>query len=144
MKHVVTKVYYVPELKNNLLSVGQWQEKGLAILMHEGKCRIYHPRRGLIIETTMTANRMLVIMAGAVATLTSCFLTSTLDLPQLWHCRYGHLSYKGLKTLHSKNMVHGLPKLMLRRRNVQIVSLESSIEIPFQRRAHGGQNRSWS
>lgn len=110
VQHVVTEVYYVPDLKNNLLSVGQWQEKGLSILMHEGKCRIYHPRRGLIIETTMTANRMFVIMAGVVVTPTSCFLTSTLDLPKLWHCRYGHLSYKGLKILQSKNMVHGLPK----------------------------------
>jgi len=31
--HVVTDVFYVPELKNNLLSVGQLQEKGLAILI---------------------------------------------------------------------------------------------------------------
>ena len=29
--HVVNEVYYVPELKNNLLSIGQLQEKGLAI-----------------------------------------------------------------------------------------------------------------
>ena len=34
VKHIITEVYYVLELKNNLLSVGQWQEKGLAILMH--------------------------------------------------------------------------------------------------------------
>ena len=27
--HVITHVYYVPELKNNLLSIGQLQEKGL-------------------------------------------------------------------------------------------------------------------
>jgi transposase InsO family protein len=29
----------------------------------------------------------------------------------LWHLRYGHLSFKGLKTLHEKNMVEGLPKI---------------------------------
>ena len=35
IKFTVTKVYYVPELKNNLLSIGQFQEKGLAILIQE-------------------------------------------------------------------------------------------------------------
>jgi hypothetical protein len=33
---VISEVYYVPELKNNLLSIGQLQEKNLAILMQNG------------------------------------------------------------------------------------------------------------
>jgi hypothetical protein len=33
------------------------------------------------------------------------------DSTWLWHLRYGHLSFKGLKTLHEKNMVEGLPKI---------------------------------
>jgi len=39
------------------------------------------------------------------------FHTTTSDIAHLWHCRYGHLSYKGLRTLQSKNMIHGLPQL---------------------------------
>jgi hypothetical protein len=35
-------VYYVPELRNNLLSVGQLQEKDLTILIKGGICNIYH------------------------------------------------------------------------------------------------------
>lgn len=88
LKHTVTEVFYVPELKNNLLSVGQLQEKGLAILMQGGKCRIYHPERGLIIETTMATNRMFVLMVEGASNPTSCFLTSTQDISQLWHHRY--------------------------------------------------------
>ncbi|XP_011013623.1 PREDICTED: uncharacterized protein LOC105118093 [Populus euphratica] len=45
---VVANVFYVPELTNNLLIVSQLQEKGLAILIQDGACRIYHPSRGLI------------------------------------------------------------------------------------------------
>ena len=41
--YVITKVFYVLELKNNLLSIGQLQEKSLAILIQSEKCRIYHP-----------------------------------------------------------------------------------------------------
>ena len=42
---VVTDVYYVPALKNNLLSIGQLQERGLAIIIQNGECKLYHPRR---------------------------------------------------------------------------------------------------
>ncbi|XP_020225348.1 uncharacterized protein LOC109807241 [Cajanus cajan] len=41
--HVITNVYYVPELKTNLLSLGQLQEKGLAVLFQNDTCKIYHP-----------------------------------------------------------------------------------------------------
>lgn len=41
VRHTITDVYYVPELKNNLLSIGQLQEKGLAIVIKEGVYKIY-------------------------------------------------------------------------------------------------------
>ncbi|XP_071704492.1 uncharacterized protein [Rutidosis leptorrhynchoides] len=46
IKYVVRVVYYVPELNNNLLSVGQLQEKGLAILFKHNTCSIFHDQRG--------------------------------------------------------------------------------------------------
>ena len=47
--HVVSEVFFVPELKNNLLSIGQLQERGLTIIIQCGKLKIYHPKKGLII-----------------------------------------------------------------------------------------------
>uniref|UniRef100_A0A2N9EXA4 Integrase catalytic domain-containing protein n=1 Tax=Fagus sylvatica TaxID=28930 RepID=A0A2N9EXA4_FAGSY len=79
---VITDVFYIPELKNNLLSVGQLQERGVALLIQHGVCRVYHPKKGLIMQTAMSANRI-----------------------------YGHLSFKGLRTLQYKQMVKGLPQL---------------------------------
>ncbi|KAJ8773199.1 hypothetical protein K2173_028376 [Erythroxylum novogranatense] len=61
MTQIITGVFYVPELKNNLLSIGQLQEKGLAILFQGDKCKVYHPERGLIMTTTITANRMFIL-----------------------------------------------------------------------------------
>ena len=113
--HVVNEVYYVPELKNNLLSIGQLQEKGLAILIQHGFCKIYHPLKGLIIQTKMSINRMFILLSHTpVAAKVSsewCSYTSTNDLFFLWHRRYGHLSYSGLKVLQQKGMVRGLPRL---------------------------------
>ncbi|PRQ17740.1 putative RNA-directed DNA polymerase [Rosa chinensis] len=106
---VFTDVYYIPELKNNLLSIGQLQEKGVAILIQNGMCQIYHPRKGLIMQTKMSANRMFVILANMLPQASACFQTVSEDNTHLWHCRYGHLSFKGLKTLQYRNMVKGLP-----------------------------------
>ncbi|KAI9173690.1 hypothetical protein LWI28_004936 [Acer negundo] len=50
VNHVVAEVYYIPELRNNLLSIGQLQERGLAILIKEGMCKIFHPEKVVDLE----------------------------------------------------------------------------------------------
>lgn len=84
VKFMVEDVYYVPDLGNNLLSVGQLQEKGLAILIQNGACNIYHPQRGLIVYTHMSTNRMFILFNEATNSPTchsqpeECLLTSIL------------------------------------------------------------------
>ena len=75
-------------------------------------CKIFHPEKGLIIQTSMSANRMFILMSQAPSQIQygQCFQTRGQDLSHLWHQRYGHLSYKGLRTLLHKNMVRGLPQ----------------------------------
>ena len=109
LTQVITEVYFIPELRNNLLSIGQLQEKKLAILIQDDMCKIYHPRRGLIIQTEMSANRMFVVLASVISP--TCLQATSEDNTQLWHCRYGHLNFKGLRTLLHRNMVRGLPML---------------------------------
>ena len=82
----------MPELKNNLLSIGQLQEKRLNILFQGKKCKVFHPEKGLIMETKMTLNRMFILPAISQPITSACFSTITEDMVQLWHCRYGHFS----------------------------------------------------
>lgn len=42
MIQVITDVYYIPNLTNNLLSIGQLQEKNLTVLIKNGVCKIFH------------------------------------------------------------------------------------------------------
>ena len=107
---VITDVFYIPELKNNLLSIGQLQERGAAILIQNGACKVYHPEKGLIIQTIMSSNRMFMLLARVVLNAPTCLQTTLEENTHLWHCRYGHLSFKGLRTLQQKNMVKGLPQ----------------------------------
>ena len=110
---VIFDVYYNPELKNNLLSIGQLQEKGLDILIQHGKCRVYHPTRGLIMQTNMSGNRMFSLLAAMIPKKSTCFKTESENESHIWHCWHGHLSYKGLETLFYKKMVNGLPSLKI-------------------------------
>ena len=103
-------MYYVPEFKNNLLSVGQLQEKGLTILIKEGKCIVYHSERGHIIEVKMKENQIFVLTTTMIST-KSCFLADLKHNYELWHNRLGHLSYNGLRMLSSKKLVNGLPSI---------------------------------
>lgn len=111
--HTVKDVFYVSDLKNNLLSIRQLQEKGLAVLIKDNQCRIYHPTKGLVITRKMTANKMFVLLTNTPCckqtTSEKCFQADVQDLIEIWHCRYGHLSYTGLKTLKNKEMVKWLP-----------------------------------
>ncbi|KAJ9565577.1 hypothetical protein OSB04_001543 [Centaurea solstitialis] len=111
MSHTLANVYYIPELKNNLLSVGQIQEGGIAILIKDNVCRLYHPVKGLIIESKMSTNRMFVLLATPTLKVPVCFNTNDDDTTHLWHCRYGHLNHNGLRTLKCRRMVDGLPEL---------------------------------
>ena len=106
----VSDVFCVPELTNNLLSMGQLQEKHLVIIMKEGTCRICHPQKGKIIDTKMTLNRMFVIHATPKPLPRTCLTVEEEYLEDLWHRRYGHVNHKFIATMQRKEMVKGLPK----------------------------------
>lgn len=69
---IVGNIYYVPNLENNISSIGQIQEKGIQILICLRICRIYHPTRGCILETRMTSNKMLMV-STKVSKQSTCF-----------------------------------------------------------------------
>ncbi|GJR16118.1 retrovirus-related pol polyprotein from transposon TNT 1-94 [Tanacetum coccineum] len=52
------------KLGNDVRMVVMGKEKGVDLLMKNGLCSIYHPKKGLIIQTPITGNRMYVIEAN--------------------------------------------------------------------------------
>ena len=51
-------VYYVPNLKHNLLSVGQLMAHGYDINFHDTYCKIFDPNREFVAKIYMTKNRL--------------------------------------------------------------------------------------
>ena len=109
---VISEVYYIPDLKNNLISMGQLQDKGVTILIKNGTCKVFHETRGIIMQSDMSPNRMFVVFASMIPVIpkiTACLQAMTEDEGFLWHCRFAHISFTGLKTLQTRDMVRGLP-----------------------------------
>ena len=80
---VIIDVFFVPGLKNNLLSIGQLQKKVFAVLMQHKKCKIYHYEKGLIMETKMACNKMFVVLGRCSPKKKSCFFFMTTYQTQL-------------------------------------------------------------
>jgi hypothetical protein len=106
---VISEVYYIPELKSNLLSMRQLQEKGVSILIEHRECKVFHPIKGLTIQFKISANMMFVVLVAMMPKAITCFQVMREDESYLWHYKFGHLSFKGLRTLQYKRMVSGLP-----------------------------------
>lgn len=84
--------------------------------MQSNECQISHHTKGLVFQTNMKTNQMFVLFSSTKSTKREskeeCFQAmteDTKDVAHLWHQRFGHLSYKGLKNLQIKDMVRGLP-----------------------------------
>ncbi|KAK1417486.1 hypothetical protein QVD17_26615 [Tagetes erecta] len=109
---LLDQVYYAPKLEYNLLSVGQLMKKGYNLLFDDGKCIIKHKQTGrILMEILVATNNMFVFDATSLLTVQDPRATKEEAEALKWHCRYGHLYFGGLKQLHEKRMVWGLPKI---------------------------------
>lgn len=103
-------VYFVPNLSNNLLSVGQLMSSGYSVLFEDGACVIRDKKSGqLVVNVSMAENKMFPLEVSNFNHY--ALVASKKSESTLWHLRYGHLNVKGLKLLSCKEMVHGLPKI---------------------------------
>lgn len=115
--YVIKDVYYIPDLKNNLLSIGQLQQKGLSFLFQYDVCKVFHPEKGLVCQSGMRTNRMYPLSEDTNNTTEQqadgCLYSNDDDASKLWHERLGHISKTSLKTLQHKGMVRDLPEFTI-------------------------------
>jgi hypothetical protein len=105
----IREVLFVPELDQNLLSIGQLMEHDYALHFEGRTCTIYDEGREKLVvaEVKMAPNRSFPLTFKYAKDM--ALKASLLDESWLWHRRFGHLNFQSLKLLHQKNMVQGLP-----------------------------------
>jgi hypothetical protein len=115
------RVFYVPVLTRNLISVGSLTDDGNMVLFTKKKCLIFQDDISQTILATGTRDLINGLYKFGP---TSSFQTTVNQITtsphnsnisskptdiQLWHLRYGHLHYAGLYLLSQKEKVRGLP-----------------------------------
>ena len=105
----VENVYYIPEMRSNILSIGQLLEKGFTVYMKDMTLHLKDKRGRAIARVEMGQNRMFKLNLRRVSE--RCLQVDKKDEAWLWHMRFGHLGYSGLKDLVNKQSVQGLPNL---------------------------------
>ena len=107
---MITDVLFVPKMDTNLISLGQLLEKGFTIGFPKGFLEIYDQNERLVMRATMASNKTFQVSLTAMET--QCLNATSLNEESwLWHQRLGHLNFRDLGTLKSKNMVLGLPSI---------------------------------
>lgn len=101
-------MFYVPDLKTNLLGVGKLQKKSYIIHIHNGLYEIHDPIKGGTVVIQMSENMLYPLKIEMVR---ARLIAMEDDPSWLWHHRYGYLNFSGMKMLQKKNMVIGIPHI---------------------------------
>ena len=104
---VFTSVYYIPQLKSNIISLGHIEEGGCDIRLFNGRLSVLDPENNLLISAPRTGNRLYTLKLDADSPV--CFLAKHTDPAWKWHARFGHLNFRSLRELGRLKMVEGMP-----------------------------------
>jgi hypothetical protein len=105
----ISDVLLVPELDQNLLSVGQMIEKGYCLLFKEGSCVVTDVNGHELFEVNMR-KRSFPVNWNLVSEHECKMSKAELD-SKLWHKRFGHYNLKSIQFAQKQELVKDLPNI---------------------------------
>nr|GEX38869.1 putative ribonuclease H-like domain-containing protein [Tanacetum cinerariifolium] len=116
------EVYFVNELKFNLLLVSQMCDKKNSVLFTDTKCFVLSPdfkltnESRVLLKVPRRNNMYSVDMKNIILkeSLTCLVAKTTLDESMLWHKRLGHINFKNINKLVKDNILEVDPKNVLK------------------------------
>lgn len=106
---LVPDIYYIPELKSNILSLGQATEAGCDVRMKQDYLTVHDPSGRLLVKVTRSPNRLYKVSLRIGKPM--CLHATLEDKTWRWHARLGHVSFKTMRSMSQQEMVQGLPKI---------------------------------
>jgi hypothetical protein len=105
-QRALTDVFFIPSLRSNIISVGQLDEGGCAIDIKRGKT-IHDPTERMFARVRHTGSRLYTGVLTIDAPV--CLMAQGNEITWRWHARMGHLHFRVLRAMASKDMVRGMP-----------------------------------
>lgn len=106
-ERLLSEVYYIPSLHNNIISLGQMSECGNRVVLLGDYLWIYDKCDKLLMKVKRSSNRLyrIVIEEGT----TTCLLSKVEEESWLWHARLGHVNFDAMKLMSANGMARGIP-----------------------------------
>lgn len=108
-QRLMTEIYYIPDLKNNIISLGQATEAGCDIRMKDNFLTMHDADNCLLMKVQRTSNRLYKIKLQIGVPI--CLHSRLSEDAWRWHARLGHINFESMKKMSKKGLVKGLPKL---------------------------------
>jgi hypothetical protein len=105
-QRVLHGVYFIPALKNSILSLGQLDEGGSKVEIEDGVLRIWDKSRRLLSKVHRRKNRLYILHLEAAQPL--CLAARKDDVAWKWHEHFGHLHFDALRRLSKEEMARGM------------------------------------
>ena len=110
-------VFYIPALKNSIMSLGRLDKDGSEVRIRDGVLRVWDQRGRLMIKVLRSPNFLYTHHFNAAKPRRPdhaegqklCLAARKDDQAWLWHERYGHLQFDALHKLCKDDMVRGMP-----------------------------------
>ncbi|KAK1419880.1 hypothetical protein QVD17_29300 [Tagetes erecta] len=128
-QRLMTNVYFIPELRNNIISLGQTTEGGCEKLL-KGNHLFLHDHSGrLLMKVPRTKNRLYKINLKIGSPV--CLQAKIDDSSWLWHARLGHISFETMKKMAAKDLVIGVPRINLPNKLCDSCMVGKQTRLPF-------------
>ncbi|XP_019242532.1 PREDICTED: uncharacterized protein LOC109222661 [Nicotiana attenuata] len=105
---LISNVLYVPEMKSNILSLGQLLEENYDIHLEDKKLFMRDEKGRLLAKVPMANNKMFILNLQNDAP--RCLLSCAKDSSWLWHMRFGHLNFDSLRLMDKENIGEWIAK----------------------------------
>ncbi|KAL8117775.1 hypothetical protein AgCh_015608 [Apium graveolens] len=103
----LNKVYFIPSLRINIISLGQLAEEGYNVTSRGDYLWVREQEGNFLMKVKRSTNRLykIIIYSSDLQ-----FLISRCeDESWLWHSRLSHVNFKAMKSMSTDNMVLGIP-----------------------------------
>ncbi|KAL8102842.1 hypothetical protein AgCh_027386 [Apium graveolens] len=106
-EYVLKEIYFIPNLCNNIISLGQLSESGSQIVIKVEYLWIHDENNMPILKIKISMNRLYKVILRDKKN--ACLLAKTEEISRLWHSRQGHINFQSMLLMSRNGMARGLP-----------------------------------
>ncbi|XP_013601206.1 PREDICTED: uncharacterized protein LOC106308606 [Brassica oleracea var. oleracea] len=110
-KKILANVYYIPELRSNIISLRQAIKSGCDVRMKDNYLTLFDRDGNLLVKAIRSRNRLYKVTMEVDKTNLKCLQLSTDGVSTTWHARHEHVGLETMRTMIIREIVTGIPNM---------------------------------